>query len=332
MTSLPNSIHSTQPMMVGIDVAKDTIEVAIGLRGGTLNLDNSTEGIATLLECLKGYQIGLILLEATGGLETLAACTLQAEGYAVVVINPRQARDFARAMGRLAKTDSIDAKLLAHMAEVIDRRPDRDKFIKPLPGAEQKALSALVTRRRQLIAMLVAERNRLPQTPIQTKQSINTVIETLVKELARIEKELDEHIQNSFPDLSALLDSVKGVGSATISTLIAEVPELGKLNRREISALVGVAPINRDSGSMRGRRAVFGGRATVRAALYMAALVASRHNEVIRTFYSRLVAAGKPKKVALVACMRKLLSILNAIVKTGNPWCDQFHQVHSKCA
>lgn len=332
MTSLPNSISSTKPIMVGIDVAKHTIEVAIGFEQATINLTNNAEGIDHLLAKLKMSTVGLILMEATGGLEALVACALQAEGYAVVIINPRQARDFARAMGRLAKTDSIDAQLLAQMAGVIDRRPDRDKFIKPLLNEEQKTLSALVTRRRQLTAMLVAERNRLPQAHTRMKHSINTVVETLLQELAKLEKEMSEHLKNTFSELSALLDSVKGVGPATISTLIAEVPELGRLNRREISALVGVAPINRDSGSMRGRRSVFGGRASVRAALYMAALVASRHNEVIRTFYSRLLAAGKPKKVALVACMRKLLSILNAMVKTGTTWNDQFHQANPKCA
>jgi transposase len=243
----------------------------------------------------------------------------------VAIINPRQARDFARAMGQLAKTDRIDARLLAQLGEVIERHPERDRFIKPLPTVEQQVLAALVARRRQLIMMLVAERNRLAQAHPQTKASIQTIIKALTKELERINDAMDGHLRSHFADLSALLDSVKGVGKTTISTLIAEVPELGQLSRREIGALVGVAPLNRDSGLMRGRRTIFGGRSNVRHTLYMAALVASRHNPVIKAFYDRLVEAGKPKKVALVACMRKLLTILNAMVKAGKPWDASLH-------
>ena len=266
-----------------------------------------------------------MVVEATGGLESALACTLQLAAYALAVINPRQARDFARAMGQLAKTDRIDARILAQLAQVLARHPERDKFIKPLPTAEQQALAALVARRRQIIAMLVAERNRLAQAHARTQKSIHTIIQALLKELERIDADMSAHVRSHFADLSSLLDSVKGVGKNTISTLIAEVPELGKLTGREISALVGVAPINRDSGVMRGRRTIFGGRASVRHALYMAALVASRHNPVIKLFYQRLVAAGKPKKLALVACMRKLLTILNAMVKAGKPWDASLH-------
>lgn len=260
------------------------------------------------------------------------ACTLQAAGYAVAVINPRQARDFARAMGQLAKTDCIDARILAQLGDVLQRRPDRDKFIRPLPTTEQQQLAAMVIRRRQLIAMLGAERNRLEQSHPSSKKSLNTIIKALTKELARIEKGMAEYIQSKFPDLSELLNSAKGVGKTTSSTLIAEVLELGKPSRREISALVGVAPINRDSGVMRGRRMIFGGRSSVRHVLYMAALVASRHNPVIKVFYARLIAAGKPKKVALVACMRKLLTILNAMVKAGKPWDATIHHPEPKMA
>jgi transposase len=323
MTSLPDS--TSQPITVGIDVAKDTLEVALGQNAATLNWDNTPEGIDSLLTTLSGCQVALVVMEATGGLESAVACALQAAGYAVAIINPRQARDFARAMGQLAKTDRIDARLLAQLGEVFERHPERNKFIKPLPTAEQQVLAALVTRRRQLIAMRVAERNRLAQAHAQTQASINTLIKALTEELERINDAMAGHLQSHFADLSALLDSVKGVGKTTISTLIAEVPELGKLSRREIGALVGVAPINRDSGLMRGRRMIFGGRGSVRHALYMAALVASRHNPVIKAFYDRLVGAGKPKKVALVACMRKLLTILNAMVKAGKPWDTSLH-------
>jgi transposase len=310
---------------VGIDVAKDTLEVALGPKASARGLTNDTDGIDALLAQLAACQVALVVMEATGGLESAVACALQAAGYAVAIINPRQARDFARAMGQLAKTDRIDARILAQLGEVIERHPERGRFIKPLPTVEQEVLAALVTRRRQLIAMLVAEHNRLAQAHLQTKASINTIIEALTEELERINDDMAGHIQSHFADLSALLDSVKGVGRATISTLIAEVPELGKLSRREIAALVGVAPINRDSGLMRGRRMIFGGRGSVRHALYMAALVASRHNPVIKAFYDRLVLAGKPKKVALVACMRKLLTILNAMVKAGKPWDASLH-------
>ena len=321
MTSQPD----IESVVVGIDVAKDMLEIAIGPQGPALSVANDPDGFDVLLKALAGRKVTLIVMEATGGLESAVACVLEVAGHAVAVINPRQARDFARAMGQLAKTDRIDARILAQLAQVIDRHPERDKFVKPQPTAEQQVLAALVVRRRQIIAMLLAERNRLAQSHPMTKTSIGTIIRALTKEMARIDDDMAGHVRSHFADLSALLDSVKGVGNATISTLIAEVPELGHLSRREISALVGVAPVNRDSGSMRGRRTIFGGRATVRQALYMAALVASRYNPVIKSFYVRLVTAGKPKKVALVACMRKLLTILNAMVKTAKPWDDTLH-------
>lgn len=330
MTSLPNS--TSAPVTVGIDVAKGTIEVAIGLDAPTRSLSNDAEGFDTLLAQLAAHQVALVVMEATGGFESAVACALQAAGYALAVINPRQARDFARAMGQLAKTDRIDARILAQLAEVLQRHPEREKFVKPLPSAEQQRLAAMVTRRRQLVAMLVAEGNRLAQAHPHTQKSLNTIIKALTKELARIDDDMANYIKSHFADLSTLLDSVKGVGKTTISTLIAEVPELGKLSRREISALIGVAPINRDSGVMKGRRTILGGRGSVRHTLYMAALVASRHNPTIKVFYDRLVAAGKPKKVALVACMRKLLTILNAIVKAGKPWDPTFHHSDIKIA
>jgi transposase len=330
VTSLPDP--NQKPVTIGIDVAKATLDVAIGQKVSTLSLANDVDGFETLLAKLTQHQVALIVLEATGGLEMGVACVLQAAGYAVAVINPRQARDFARAMGQLAKTDRIDARILAQLGEVIERHPEREKFVKPLPTAEQQALAALVSRRRQLITMLGAERNRLALAHAQTRRSIETIIETLMDELGRVDDDMSESVRTHFSDLSALLRSAKGVGNATVATLIAEVPELGRLSRREISALIGVAPVNRDSGTMRGKRTIFGGRGSVRRVLYMAALVAARFNPVIKSFYDRLVAAGKPKKVALVACMRKLLTILNAMVKVGKPWNASLHEPDQKSA
>nr|CDS59073.1 conserved hypothetical protein [Serratia symbiotica] len=265
-------------------------------------------------------------MEATGGLESGVAGYLQSEGFDVVVISPRQARDFARAMGYLAKTDQIDARVLLQMAKVINQHPEREKYIRPLPDVHRQLLAAMVVRRRQLTIMLTAERNRLHPSHPQNHESIRFIISVLKSEMARVEAEMSAYISENFSELSALLSAVKGVGAATVAVLLAEVPELGTLSRREISALIGVAPINRDSGTMRGRRTVFGGRASVRTALYMSALVGTRHNSVIKEFYTRLVAAGKPKKVALTACIRKLLTILNAMLKNNEAWDPLYHQ------
>ena len=319
MGSAPN-----EPMGVGIDIAKDAFEVALGGEE-TFSLANDCSGQDALLTRLQEVTIGLIVMEATGGYERAVACALQAAGLPVVVINPRQGRDFAKAMGYLAKTDRLDALVLARLAAVLMREPDRDKLVKPMPSEERQRLQALVTRRRQLQAMLIAERQRLPMSHLATQRGIKAMIQVLTKQLDRIEDEMSGHIDRHHRDMAKLLSSVKGVGNITCCTVIAEVPELGRLNRREISALVGVAPMNRDSGTMRGRRMIHGGRPTVRAVLYMAALVASRHNEVLKRFYQRLLASGKPKKVALVACMRKLLIILNAIAKSGQPWNESLH-------
>ncbi|WFQ78458.1 IS110 family transposase [Xenorhabdus sp. SF857] len=295
------------PLCVGIDVSKASLDIAVSTGVEAFTASNDPDGFDAIVSVLKQHLVSLILMEATGGLESAVACSLQAEGFDVVVINPRQARDFARAMGYLAKTDRIDAKVLTQMAEVINRHPERERFIRALPDAERQILSAMVVRRRQLITMLVAERNRLHPAHPQSRKSINTVIKALEAELARIDEDMNKHIQIHFKELADRLSAIKGIGAMTTAALLAEVPELGKLSRREISALVGVAPVNRDSGTMRGRRTIFGGRAGVRTALYMATLVATRFNPVIKTFYNRLLAAGKAKKVALVACMRKLL-------------------------
>lgn len=315
----------SDPITIGIDVAKEAVDVAFGTGGAVEQFTNEAEGHDSLIERLSGIPVELIVLEATGGYEFAIASALQVAGLPVAIINPRQARDFAKAMGYLAKTDRIDARALAQLADVLARHPDRDKIVKPLPCADLQHLQAMVVRRRQLVAMLVAERQRLAVAHQAARPSIETIIKALKQELGRAEAELARHIDTHHADLAALLGSVKGIGSATTSTLIAEVPELGCLSRREIGALVGVAPMNRDSGVLRGKRMIYGGRASVRRALYMATLVAVRFNPVLRAFYERLVNAGKPKKVALVAAMRKLLTILNAMVKSGKSWDESLH-------
>lgn len=314
-----------EPIVVGIDIAKRTFDAALGVAGAIKSFTNDDSGHETLLADLAGKAVDLIVMEATGGLERDLACACQAAGFAVAVINPRQARDFARAMGYLAKTDRIDAKALAELAQVLSRHPERDRFISALPTPEQQALQALVARRRQLVAMQVAERQRLSVSHAAARKSIEAIIAAIRAQLDEVEAELARHIETHHADLAGQLASVRGIGPTTVATLIAEVPELGHLSRREIAALIGLAPFNRDSGQMRGKRAIFGGRGQVRRSLYMAALAAIRFNAVIKQFYNRLVAAGKPKKVAIVACMRKLLTILNAMVKSGKSWDDSLH-------
>lgn len=315
------------PLCVGIDVSKATLDIAASSDIPQFTVSNDHDGFELIIAELRKQSVALVLMEATGGLEAAVACSLQTEGVDVAVINPRQARDFARAMRYLTKTDRIDARVLAQMAEVINRHPERGRFIRALPDAERQVLAAMVVRRRQLITMLVAERNRLYPAHPQSRKSINIIIKALEEELSRIDEDMNSHIRNHFKELAERLSSIKGIGTVTIAALLAEVPELGSLSRREISALVGVAPVNRDSGTMRGRRTIFGGRAGVRTALYMAALVATRFNPVIKAFYMRLVAAGKAKKVALVACMRKLLTILNAMLRKNEEWDESYHQV-----
>jgi transposase len=309
----------------GIDVAKQTLELALGPSAAVESFANQPQGHEAIAKRLLEQKVALVLMEASGGYEFALACTLQAAGLAVVVINPRQARDFARAMGYLAKTDAIDARVLAQLAAVIATHPKREHFVKALPNAEQQQLQALVLRRNQLLGMLQAEQQRLETSHRVARKSIEKLISAIRKQLDDIETELAAHIERHHPDLSALLQSTDGVGLKTTAVLIAELPELGRLNRRQISALVGVAPFNNDSGTMRGKRSIHGGRKQVRRAMYMATLAAIQFNPVIGRFYQRLVAAGKPKKVALVACMRKLLTILNAMVRSGKTWDPALH-------
>lgn len=307
----------TEKVHVGIDVCKARLDVALLPRGEALSLTNDEEGIEALTEKLVEASATLVVLEATGGYERPLVAALAASQIAVAVLNPRQARDFAKATRRLAKTDKIDALVLARFAEAIRPTP------KAPPEAEALEFQAILARRRQIIGMMVAEKNRLgASTSKKVRSRLEAHIRWLEKELARIDRDLEEVINQSptFKENEALLRSVPGVGPVLSRTLLAELPELGSLSPRELSALVGVAPLNRDSGIFRGRRSVWGGRAKVREALYMGALIASRHNPHIKTFYERLVASGKPKKVALVACMRKLLTILNAVMRDRTPW------------
>ena len=276
---------------------------------------NDAEGHSALAGALAKLQPALVLMEATGGYEAALACALQAAGLRVAVINPRMARDFARAMQRLAKTDRIDAAILADFADVLAQRADCERFVRPLSQPEQQDLAALVTRRRQLLAMQLSERQRLGLARPVTRPSIEALLEAIARQLEEVDAEMVNHIEQHHAQMAKLLQSVAGIGRVAAATLIAELPELGRLNRRQICALVGVAPYANDSGCSRGRRRIAGGRFEVRRALYMATLAATRFNPAIRAFYERLVAAGKHKKLALIACMRKLITHLNGIAR-----------------
>jgi transposase len=315
----------SEAVFIGIDVSGDTLEVGSTSRSSTWRQANDVAGIEALTVELTALNPALVVLEATGGYEFEAACALQAAGLAVAVVNPRQARDFARAMGTLAKTDSLEASMLAVFARVLYQHPERERFVKPLADAELQRLQALVLRRRQLVGMLTSERLRLRLAHASARSSIESTINFLKAQVEDLERDCAAHIGAHHADLAKALGSVKGIGPATVATLVAELPELGKLCRRRIASLVGVAPLNRDSGQMRGQRTIWGGRHDVRRTVYMATLVAVRFNPAFKAFYARLVAAGKPKKVALVAAMRKLLTVLNAIAKTGRHWDESLH-------
>ena len=305
-----------EAVYVGVDVAKSTLDVAVTDSREVRQFANDDEGISQAVRYIAGVKPVGIILEATGNLEMPLAAALQAGRLPVAIINPRQVRDFARATGALAKTDRIDARILALFGARV--KPE----IRPLPDKKAREMGSLLTRRRQLVEMLTAEHNRLFQTGDDIRPSIEIHIQWLEEALSDINDDLDRRIRlsPSWLEKDNLLKSVPGVGKVVSSSLLIELPELGMLNRRKIAALVGVAPLNRDSGTMRGRRTVWGGRAKLRAVLYMAALVASRRNPIIAAFYQRLLDAGKMKKVALVACMRKLLTILNAMMRTMTVW------------
>ncbi len=308
-----------QPMtFVGIDVSKATLDVASRPTASGSTVANDDAGIAVLMTSLHQLRPTLIVLEATGGYELPVVRALVEAALPVIVANPRHVRDFAKATGRLAKTDRIDAQVLARFAEQV--RP----ALRPLPTPATQALAALLARRRQLVEMLTAEKHRLHTAAPPVRKSLQAHIAWLEQQLATVETDTTTAIQQSpvWREHEQLLQSVPGVGPVMSRTLLADLPELGTLTRRQVAALVGVAPLNRDSGTRRGRRTCWGGRAPVRTALYMAAFVATKCNPVIKQFYQRLCAAGKKRKVALVACMRKLLTILNAMVKHRTPWRD----------
>jgi transposase len=305
------------PVFVGIDVSKHRLEVHVRPSGESFAMGHGEEEVAVLVGRLAALEPMLIVLEATGGMEVRLAAALAAAGLPVAVVNPRQVRAFARAMGRLAKTDRLDAQAIARFAEAV--RP----AVRPLPDEATRHLGALVARRRQLLAMLVAERNRRQAADPALHQRLDAHLRWLEEALAEIESAIDGTVRRSpiWRAKEELLRSVPGVGPVSARTLLAELPELGSLTRRQAAALVGVAPFSRDSGRMRGRRTVWGGRAPLRACLYMAAVAAARGgNPLIAGFYKRLRLAGKPAKVALTACMRKLVVTLNAMLRTNTAW------------
>jgi len=305
-------------LFVGIDVSKAVLDIGVVPSGDAFSVPNTVDGVQVLVTRLKELAPRLVVLEATGGLERRAIAALAGASLPVVAVNPRQVRDFAKATGQLAKTDAIDAAVLALFAERI--RPE----VRPLRDEQAQELEALVIRRRQVVDMITAEKNRLAAAPPskRVRTAIGKTIKWLQKQLEETDNDLDGAVRGSpaWREKDNLLQSVKGVGKVLSRTLLSSVPELGTLGKKQIAALVGVAPLNQDSGKTRGRRVIWGGRAQVRSVLYMAALTAARCNPTIRAFHDRLIAAGKLRKVALVACMRKLLIILNTMVRNGTHW------------
>lgn len=310
--------HSAMvPNFVGIDVSKDRLDVHVLPSRQCFAVARNGEGLEQLVGDLRRLAPALIVLEATGGFELTVAAALASAGLPLAVVNPRQIRDFARAIGRLAKTDTLDAEVIARFAERVRPEPRR------LADADSRSLAELVARRRQVVEMIGMESNRLHQAGNpRVQRTLRATLRALTAQLACLDRDIDDTIKRSpvWRAADTLLTSVPGVGEVTSHTLIADLPELGQLDRRRLAALVGVAPINRDSGQMRGRRSIAGGRSDVRSTLYMATLSAIRWNPVISRHYKALVDRGRPKKVALVACMRRLLGILNAMMRTGTPW------------
>jgi transposase len=305
---------NTPGMVVGIDVSKDWLDVALGSE--SLRVANETQGVAGLIERLQKLEVALVVMEATGGYETQAASALAGAGLRLAVVNPRQVRDFAKATGRLAKNDRIDAHVIAAFGQAIEPQIVR------LPDEQARELQDLLLRRSQLVGMRVQESNRLALMQGAMRKQIKSHIAWLDRAIDEVNTDLTARLRQSpaWREKDELLQSFKGVGPITSGTLMTSLPELGALDRRSIAALVGVAPFNRDSGAFRGRRAIWGGRAHVRHILFMAAISAIRSNPVIKAFYERLIARGKPHKVAVIACMRKMLTILNAMVRSNTPW------------
>jgi transposase len=310
----------------GIDVSKDTLDVAVHGDQRRWSFTNDQAGIEKTKTILQELKVGLVVLEATGNYEIPLAAELGVAGIPTAIVNPRQIRDFAKSVGILAKTDGIDAGVIARFAATVQPEP------RSLPDEDSQELAAIIARRRQIVEMITVEKNRFASAKKVVRPKILAHIDWLSQDLADTNNDLQQKVKDSplWREKDELLKSVPGIGPTVATTLLAELPELGTLNRKQIAALVGVAPFNRDSGTLRGKRTVWGGRATVRAALYMGTLVATRHNPLIRSFYERLVKAGKAKKVALTACMRKLLTILNAMLKYHTHWnCKATQYIYS---
>ena len=307
---------NTQTVYVGIDVSKENLDLAVNPREHIRRFHNTATGIGKTVDHIRETGSILVVMEATGGLEISLAAALGEAGIPTAIVNPRQVRDYARSTGKLAKTDAIDAQILADFAATVQPEPH------PLAAPQAQELKDILARRRQLSEMITAEKNRLQRARGVLRDHIRAHIAWMEKEMLDMDTTLKRFIEESpmWREKDNLFQSVPGIGPVLSTTLVAELPELGNLNRKQIAALVGVAPFNRDSGKMRGKRSVWGGRATVRAALYMGTLVATRFNPVIRQFYQRLIAAGKAKKAAITACMWKLLIILNAMIKHRTPW------------
>jgi transposase len=307
----------------GIDVSKEHLDACWQTQ--VERFGNDGKGWSELIAKLKATEVDLVVVEASGGYERGVLRALQEAAISVARVNPRQAREFAKSMGVLAKSDGLDARTLRDFADVLARHAQRAKFITPVMDEQRRMLEMLMTRRRQLVDMRVAEQQRLEHAGERAAKSIHSVLKTLDRQIGQIDKDVDGHLERHFKAQRELLESVKGVGAVTTLTLLSALPELGRLKRKPIAKLAGVAPLADDSGKRRGQRHIWGGRSEVRCALYMATLSARRYNPVIASFYERLVAAGKPKKVALVACMRKLLTILNAMLRDNAAWDEARH-------
>ena len=308
--------HDNQETYIGIDVSKARLDVCAHPSGTKQSFDNTDEGVVLLAAFVRSLKPTLVIFEATGGFEMLAASALSADQQTVAVVNPRQVRDFAKASGKLAKTDDLDCETIAHFGAAL--KPKATSLKDP----EAQALKALNTRRHQIVQMLTMEKNRLVTAPKWTHKDIQAHIFWLEKRLKTINSDVSQFIKKSpvWKEKDKIFQSVKGVGPTMSLTLLTDLPELGTLNRKQIAALAGVAPLNRDSGQIRGKRVIWGGRAHLRAVLYMSTLVATQHNPTIKAFYQRLTQAGKCKKVAITACMRKLLTILNVMVRNNTKW------------
>ncbi|EAN1155716.1 transposase [Salmonella enterica subsp. diarizonae] len=321
--SLTQKVKTT----VAFDVCKTVLDVHIRVDAKAFQVPNTYEGFDQIAVMLADYDVSLVLMESTGGYEDAAACYFQSVGYDVAVVNPRHARNFAIAMGQLAKTDRLDAAILADFAAVIDTRPDRARFIKPSTDEERKFLSQMVARRRQVVDLLATEKQRLSHADDYAKQSIHKMIHFIESQLKEINKDVSFYLKKNFSDLSKLLSEIPGIGELSVGLLVGDVPELGQIGNRQLSAVIGVAPFNHDSGKRRGKRCISGGRQDVRNVLYMGVMSATRFNPVIKAFFDRLISNGKPKKLAYIACVHKLLRIINAMVRDGTSFNPYLHTV-----